>query len=39
MSHFTNQEFFEYWYNEGLSQDMSEAQAADFADSKFEDYV
>jgi hypothetical protein len=34
-----SQEAFYYWFNQGLSQGMTEDQAADFADSKFEEYV
>lgn len=34
-----SQELFYYWFNQGLSQGMTEDQAADFADFKFEEYV
>ena len=39
MSHLRNTEFLEYWFGQGLAQGMTEDEAIDFADSKFQDYI
>jgi hypothetical protein len=38
MSHLSNTEFLEYYYEEGLSKGMTEAQAEEYAEDMFENY-
>ena len=39
MSHIVNSEFLEYWFEEGLSQGMTEDEAADFVSEKAQFYL
>ena len=39
MSHIGNSEFWEYWFEEGLSQGMTEDEAADFVSEKAQFYL
>lgn len=38
MSHLSNTEFLEYYYEEGLSKGMTEDEAVEYAEDKFENY-
>jgi len=38
MSHLSHTDFLEYYYDQGLSQGMTEDQAADYADKQTEIY-
>lgn len=38
MSHLSNQEFLEYYYDEGLSKGMTEDEAVEYAEDMFENW-
>ena len=38
MSHLSNTEFLEYYYNEGIAQGMSEEDAIDYAEQAFDNW-